>query len=1186
MAKSRQHELTFCTEVAKWMDEELARRPELSFGRAFTEESLEGSGRKRDLTLYDRTTQKVLLTGEVKLPYQVDGQSPYNHDVVGNAYVKAGEVGAKYFFTWNVNRFVLWRTDEEGKPLHDRHLWDYRLANQVHRPEDLKNPQVIDALKKAIALILERASLAVTDQLPLEKRPLDEFFLQVLEAALDRPISLTLQALYHHRSQRPSFKKDLEGWMRDVQGWTLSDDELLQRRNLENAAKFSCYVLVNKIAFYNALRKRYSRQLPVLRFESNDPPTAEEFMEALTGYFAKAKKATRDYETVFDGDFGDSLPFLADEIIPAWIDLLSDLDQFDFAKINYDVIGPIFERLISPEERHRYGQHYTKPDIVDLINAFCIRSANAAVMDPACGGGTFLVRAYNRRKTLALREQRPLTHQDQINSLYGVDISSYAVHLATLNLATRDLIDDCNYPLVAREDFFKVECGKPLYHVPLGKGGVSGQVNLIDIPQVQAIVGNPPYVRQEDIASPAATSLKRRANVSAASMQRIKEGADEYKRHLSALVQREWPGYHWSGRSDLHIFFWPHATSFLAEGGYLGLLTQSGWLDVDYGFALQHFLLEHYAIQAVLESAQEPWFTDARVTTCATILRKEPDPEKRANQLVRFVQLRSPLSTVLPGNVSEDVRQAAVDALRQRLESITQNCLEPHWRVRVIRQADLKAQGLVDGTGRYRGSKWGIQLRAPDIFFTLLDRYGSLLVPLRNLAEVRFGVKSGCDKFFFPRDQTERCLQEYSHEDFKNRFGISKSQTAKVRIVKAGDDSLHLIEERFLQPEVHNLKDLIKVTVAVDNCKKAVLICSSPKDELQGTYVRKYIEWGESEGFHDGSTCASRAKSRPWYDLAPRKAGDMFWPMAQQYRHVVALNPHRLICNHNLFDIFSRQGVSKDILCAILNSTVVALSKHQYGRWAGQEGNLKTEVIDVNMMLVPDPRQASRQVLQRIKKAFRAMQGRLTRKLIEEFELSDRQELDDAVLELLGENDPQTRLRLREQLYAQMTEMHSAIRAKEVQANENKKRSKSKRVVSPKGIADEILTNLGPEWRRFFPDNFLSPSWPVDTVNIPEGKARLRENPMFGVQGVQVGTTLIEADNRSRAEFMLELCQRGLRGAQVVPTNADHCKEALVNYGTYREGLLEHLDNMVNEKTSDTKLQQRILKLLRAKCAV
>ena len=72
----------------------------------------------------------------------------------------------------------------------------------------------------------------------------------------------------------------------------------------------------------------------------------------------------------------------------------------------------------------------------------------------------------------------------------------------------------------------------------------------------------------------------------------------------------------------------------------------------------------------------------------------------------------------------------------------------------------------------------------------------------------------------------------------------------------------------------------------------------------------------------------------------------MFWPMAQQYRHVIPLNVDLLPANHNLFELWAQDQDQRDVLWAVLNSTVTALSKHQFGRAAGVEGNLKTEVVD------------------------------------------------------------------------------------------------------------------------------------------------------------------------------------------------------------------------------------------------
>jgi len=73
-----------------------------------------------------------------------------------------------------------------------------------------------------------------------------------------------------------------------------------------------------------------------------------------------------------------------------------------------------------------------------------------------------------------------------------------------------------------------------------------------------------------------------------------------------------------SGRSDVHCYFWPAAAHFLRGDGYFGFLTSSSWLDVEYGFALQRWILENFRIIAICESEAEPWFEDARVKTCAT----------------------------------------------------------------------------------------------------------------------------------------------------------------------------------------------------------------------------------------------------------------------------------------------------------------------------------------------------------------------------------------------------------------------------------------------------------------------------------------------------------------------------------------------------------------------------------------
>jgi hypothetical protein len=104
VAGSHTHEVTFCSRVSKWADSLFASNPSWPFTRSEIEETTQ---RKRsDLRFYG-ADGKTVLAGEVKLPGTVEGRNPHNADLVEDAYLKASRLGARFFFTWNVNRFVL-----------------------------------------------------------------------------------------------------------------------------------------------------------------------------------------------------------------------------------------------------------------------------------------------------------------------------------------------------------------------------------------------------------------------------------------------------------------------------------------------------------------------------------------------------------------------------------------------------------------------------------------------------------------------------------------------------------------------------------------------------------------------------------------------------------------------------------------------------------------------------------------------------------------------------------------------------------------------------------------------------------------------------------------------------------------------------------------------------------------------
>jgi hypothetical protein len=100
------NEWNITAEAATWITEICTARPDLPFEKATVEVTVKGKATRHDLTLFDRDGKKV-LTGEVKRPENPDGRNPMSDALLTDAFMKASTSGIPYFFTWNVNRCVL-----------------------------------------------------------------------------------------------------------------------------------------------------------------------------------------------------------------------------------------------------------------------------------------------------------------------------------------------------------------------------------------------------------------------------------------------------------------------------------------------------------------------------------------------------------------------------------------------------------------------------------------------------------------------------------------------------------------------------------------------------------------------------------------------------------------------------------------------------------------------------------------------------------------------------------------------------------------------------------------------------------------------------------------------------------------------------------------------------------------------
>ena len=136
------HEVSFCADVKSWLDALFAKHPEWPFHRAEIEETGHGSRKRSDLKIMDREHRTPVLTGEVKMPGTPEGRNPYSDELMQDAAQKAENLQADYFFTWNVNKFVLFDRSQWKKPVLERRIRDWNLDVALTRPDDCGLPEI------------------------------------------------------------------------------------------------------------------------------------------------------------------------------------------------------------------------------------------------------------------------------------------------------------------------------------------------------------------------------------------------------------------------------------------------------------------------------------------------------------------------------------------------------------------------------------------------------------------------------------------------------------------------------------------------------------------------------------------------------------------------------------------------------------------------------------------------------------------------------------------------------------------------------------------------------------------------------------------------------------------------------------------------------------------------------------
>jgi hypothetical protein len=498
------------------------------------------------------------------------------------------------------------------------------------------------------------------------------------------------------------------------------------------------------------------------------------------------------------------------------------------------------------------------------------------------------------------------------------------------------------------------------------------------------VIGNPPYIRQEKIAPP----NRLRSEVTL-------EDKKEYKEKLLRSVQAHLPLVKSiEKKSDYYIYFYFHGLSLLNPNGTFCFITSNSWLDVGYGKDLQEFLLKYVPVIAIYDNQAKRSFEHAEINTIIALfgapIRKKETPA--FNNIAKFIMFKKPFEETINADNLLKIESAeevlSTDDFRV-FPKTQKDLLEEGWEYPDdIGEEQKKTFTLLKG--KYTGNKWGGKyLRAPDIFFKILEKGKDKLVRLGDIADVRRGFTTGANDFFYVRV-------------LKVKDGIAH--------IRCDDGSEHTIEAEYVkEPVIVKAKELLFSASWPNGL--AYRLVKLDKEASKKPHARAYIAWGESKKFNLRPT----TRSRPiWHVLDPREPSHVIVPIGHKRRPSVCLSKG-ILADNNLVEVTLNQPKCAKPAAGSLFTVFTMIVCELTGRANFGQGLLKTQTYEIARLSVLNPAKVESQQVRKLEEAFARLALRPPLMIYDEARKPDRHNLDETFLECLGfENQPERNIILAE----------------------------------------------------------------------------------------------------------------------------------------------------------------------------
>lgn len=872
-----------------------------------------------------------------------------------------------------------------------------------------------------------------------KRRPEDK---EVIEELLDLIIQVakssvnTLQKKFRNEK---IFRKGFDLWRieRGIQK-PINDVQLINIINVLSTEY--AYTLTLKFMFYHILRLN----IPILSkrlsdFEFKGIRSIEFLKNIFNGMFSEVIKETKDFEIVFSSDFSDDLPVNSETVKPL-LGLFNYIREINWRKIEHDILGKIFEKLIYEERRHLLGQYYTKSSVVDIILGFCLKNGNEKIIDTCCGSGTFLIRAYQRLKYL----NPTLEHSKIIENLFGIEIEKFPAMLSVINLYVRDP-EKVTSPKIANIDFFSsdVKSEKVITSFKKQKSmldfinddksekkkskkveGVSlskKDIFKFQLPFVDVVATNPPYTRQEEMGEAFYT--------------------EDYKQNLIDEVVKPLNIEEWSGKSSIYTYFFLKGTIFLKNNGNkLGFITSNSWLDTQFGECLQKFFLDNFKIITIIESDVEKWFEDADIITSITILEKCNKKEERENNTVKFVKIKVKLEDIF-GDPPSGIDYIKMEDYWQNIDKFVKNIEKNHLKQDLKTLNFFNKKLRISENDKYRvlnilqkhlfgDPKWGKFIRA-ETYFEIINKSFDYFIKLKDIAITRFGIKTNANELFYLPSK------HWDLESYDNLF---------VKIIHPIEGELK-ISRKYIKPLIKSPKNLENYKVEIDDISFWVFYPIVSKNNINDKGSKEYISWMEKfiineyinsnkkrfptiikklfnkslteykklkKGMNEKDLLLEIAKewgidpmkfkiNGNWATFSDWKPAEYLVMMSYNDRFAFWFNNSMALEDARLYGITLYKEIDKYLIGGILNQTFTYYAIELNGRTNLGLGALDVKVYEYDDLPIINPEKICPEIQKEIIEIYKRIYDRKINSIFDELKLKDRKKLDEIFLcKILG----------------------------------------------------------------------------------------------------------------------------------------------------------------------------------------